>query len=141
TGLGNRRRSILRHTASVEIASLVRGEVASVKHLSPGHERGEVLRAAGVVGGAVLGSMLLVLALCARGHRVLFAPAFFGAWLGVGALAVALAVRRARARARRYSIGSDIDCDAFGPVHMDLVRRAGDGYEIAFVPGMTGRFE
>lgn len=131
----------MRSKSSVQIASLVRGEVSSVKHLSPWRERIEVLLAAGAVGAAVAGSMLLVVALGARAHRVFFAPVFLGAWLGAGSLAVALAVRRARERAARYSIGADIDCDAFGPIRLDLVRRAGDGYEIAFVPGMTGTFE
>jgi hypothetical protein len=69
---------------------------------------------------------------------VVYAPVYGATWLAAaGAMAIALG-RWAFERARRYRIGASIDDDAFAGTGVDLVRRVGNHYELAIVPGMTG---
>jgi len=73
--------------------------------------------------------------------RVVYAPGFLAVWLSLGIGAIAVAAARARARARRYSIGADIEDDAFSSVPLWLVHRAKGAYHLKLVPGMRGRID
>jgi len=123
------------------VAVFDRGELQSVRTLSPERERSAALLAA--TGGAVL--VLLAMAAAAGLVKafglVVHAPTFFFSWLAVaGAVAIASA-RWVSARVGRYRLGADIEADAFAMTEVDLVRRVGADYEIGLCPGMTGVFE
>ncbi|HVZ74236.1 MAG TPA: hypothetical protein VHJ20_17775 [Polyangia bacterium] len=74
-------------------------------------------------------------------HRIILGPAFVAVWAGLGLALAFLTAARARARAGRYTVGIDIDDDAYAPTAVTLVRRRGAGYELAIAPGMTGFVE
>jgi hypothetical protein len=125
----------------VLVAVFDRGELQSVRTLSPERERSAAILAA--TGGAVL--VLLAMALAAGLVKafglVVHAPTFFLSWLGVaGAVAIASA-RWVRERVGRYRLGADMEADAFAMAEVDLVRRVGDEYQIGICPGMSGVLE
>jgi len=131
----------LKQHSVIEVASLVRGDVVSVRHLSPRRERAEVLWSAALAALGVTTLMLLTVLIGVPAGRLFIVPAFAAAWLGAGVYAAVIAAQRASQRARRYVIGAQVDADAFADVQVDLVRRCGDRYEIGLVPGMSGTFE
>jgi hypothetical protein len=123
---------------SIEVAQLVNGEVVSVRHLSRRRELGEIAVAVAVVAVAFLAATGLVAMVLLGAHRVVYGPVYGAFWL-LAAVVMALVLgRRALERARRYTIGASIDDDAFAGAEVDLVRRVGNGYELALAPGMTG---
>ena len=125
----------------VVVAVFDRGELQSVRTLSPERERSAALLAA--VGGAVL--VLVAMALAAglvKGFGlVVHAPTFFLSWLGVAAAVAVASARWVSTRVGRYRLGADIEADAFAMAEVDLVRRVGSDYEIGLCPGMTGAVE
>lgn len=127
----------------VEVALFQRGELQSVRALSPRLERTAAAVAASIAAGLVVAAMVGTAVLTASIGLVVHAPTFFTSWLAVGLVVAFIAARRSGERARRYSIGSGIDADAFGPIDLDLVRRVGSGddYDVGLVPGMTGAIE
>jgi hypothetical protein len=125
----------------VVVALFDRGELQSVRTLSPERERSAALLAA--AGGAVLvlAAMALAAALVKGFGLVVHAPTFFLSWLGVaGAVAVASA-RWVSVRVGRYRLGADTEADAFAMTDVDLVRRSGADYEIGLCQGMSGAVE
>ena len=123
---------------SIEVAHLVNGEVISVRRLSRRREVKEVAVALVVVGAAFVAATGLVAAVLLGIHRVVYGPVYGAVWMLVAGVMGILLGRRALERARRYRVGVSIDDDAFAGAEVDLVRRVGDGYELAVVPGMTG---
>ena len=125
----------------VVVAVFDRGELQSVRTLSPERERSAALLAG--AGGAVL--VLLAMALAAAFVKgfglVVHAPTFFLSWLGVAAAVGVASARWVRARVGRYRLGADMEADAFAMADVDLVRRVGDDYEVGLCPGMTGAVE
>jgi hypothetical protein len=123
------------------VAVFDRGELQSVRTLSPERERSAALLAA--TGGAVL--VLLAMALAAglvKGFGlVVHAPTFFLSWLGVAAAVAIASARWVSARVSRYRLGADIEADAFAMSEVDLVRRVGADYEVGLCPGMSGVLE
>jgi hypothetical protein len=125
----------------VVVAVFDRGELQSVRTLSPERERSAALLAGAVSALLVLLAMVLAAGLVKAFGLVVHAPTFFLSWLGVaGAVAVASG-RWVRARVGRYRRGADIEADAFAMADVDLVRRVGRDYEIGLCPGMTGAVE
>jgi hypothetical protein len=126
---------------SVQVAHLVNGETLSVRILSPRNER----RAAALAGLSVLALTVTVGTLLALGllvgHRIIHAPVFVALWSALGVALTLVAAARARRRAGRYTIGLDLDDDAFSPVPISLVRRRRRRYELALAPGMSGIIE
>ncbi len=126
---------------SVQIAHLVNGETLSVRILSPQNERRAAARAALVVLSVTLAAgTLLALGLLA-GHRIIHGPVFVALWSALGIVLTLAAAARARRRAGHYTIGLDLDDDAFSPLPITLVRRRGQRYELAIAPGMSGIIE
>jgi hypothetical protein len=97
--------------------------------------------AAGTGGTLVLLVMLAVAAVVTGFHQVVHAPTFFVVWLAAAALVGGIFSHWARRRLGRYRLGADIEADAFAMADIDLIRRAGDDYEIGLCLGMTGAFE
>lgn len=126
---------------SIEVAHLVNGEVISVRRLSRRRERREVAVALLVVGAAFVAATGLVAAALLGAHRVVYGPVYGAVWMLVAAGMAIVLGRRALHRARRYRVGVSIDDDAFAGAEVDLVRRVGEGYELALVTGMTGTIE
>jgi hypothetical protein len=125
----------------VVVAVFDRGELQSLRTLSPERERSAALLAG--AGGAVLvlAAMALAAVLVKGFGLVVHAPTFFLSWLGVaGAVAIASA-RWVSARVGRYRLGVDIEADAFAMADVDLVRRVGADYEVGLCPGMSGQIE
>jgi len=125
----------------VEVAHLVKGEVVSVRRLSPRGEWRAALAASGVVLALTVAAAVADVAAILASGRVVYAPGFLAVWLSLGAGATAVAAARARARARRYAIGADIQDDAFSSVPMWLVRRSKGAYHLRLAPGMKGRID
>lgn len=126
----------------VEVASFHRGELQSVRLLSPRDERRAMWVATAVVGGILAGAMVASLAVARAAGLVLHAPTFFASWAAVAGGVGMVAVRRVRDRVRRYRIGAAVDADAFAPIEADLVRRVGRaGYQLQLAPGMSGVVE
>lgn len=125
----------------VEVAFFERGELRSVHTLAPGEERRTAFLAGMCGAGLVLLAMLGAAALVNRMHWVVHAPTFFVSWLGVAATVGWSLIHRTSQRARRFSLGADIESDAFAMVDVDLVRRRGDDYELGLVQGMSGILE
>ncbi|MCG5052922.1 MAG: hypothetical protein KA712_08175 [Myxococcales bacterium] len=126
---------------SVEIITLERGVRQSARTLSQRVEHRAGGYAASVAAGvSALGFVGFALATWAGGF-VLHAPVFFGtAAVGVAA-AASWAWRRTVGRAQRYRIGARVEDDAFSSQAVDLVRRSGEGYDLALVQGMSGVIE
>ncbi|MDB4982362.1 MAG: hypothetical protein JWM82_3114 [Myxococcales bacterium] len=126
---------------SVQIAHLVNGETLSVRILSPRNERrAAALSAFAVLSVTLTAGTLLALGLLA-GHRIIHGPVFVALWGALGVALTLLAAARARRRAGHYTIGLDLDDDAFSPLPITLVRRRGQQYELAVAPGMSGIIE
>jgi hypothetical protein len=127
----------------VEVAVFQRGELQSVRLLSPRQERRTAGVAAATSAAVVLAAMALTAVLVSAMGLVEHAPTFVVSWLGVAAGVAFLSARRASARARRFALGASIDADSFGAFEVDLVRRVGhrDDYDLGLVPGMTGSFD
>jgi hypothetical protein len=123
------------------VAVFDRGELQSVRTLSPERERSAGLLAA--TGGAVLvlAAMALAAGLVKAFGLVVHAPTFFVSWLGVAAAVAIASARWVRVRVGRYRLGADIEADAFAMADVDLVRRAGADYEVGLCPGMSGVLE
>ena len=126
---------------SIEVAHLVNGEVISVRRLSRRRELRELAVALLVVGAAFVAATGLVAAILLGAHRVVYGPVYGAVWMFVAAGMGIVLGRRALERARRYRVGVSIDDDAFAGAEVDLVRRVGEGYELALVTGMTGTIE
>lgn len=125
----------------VEVAHMVNGDLVSVSRLSVRRER----RAAGaavlvVAGLGVLGMVLASVAVRGLG-RSIYLPLFAAVWVTSVLAVSALAVSAVRRRMGRYVLGASLDADAFAPVNVDLVRRAGERFELTVVPGMRGQVE
>lgn len=125
----------------VEVAVFDRGELQSVRVLSPGRERWAAILAAATGATLVLGAMIGAAALLAAFRFVVHAPTFFVSWLGVAGVVGYVSARWVRARLRSYRLGADIEADAFAMAEVELLRRAGGDYELGLVPGMSGAFE
>ncbi len=125
----------------VVVAVFDRGELQSVRTLSPERERSAAILAA--TGGAllVLAVMAVAAGLVKAFGLVVHAPTFFVSWLGVAAAVAIASARWVRARVGRYRLGADIEADAFAMADLDLVRRTGADYEIGLCPGMSGALE
>ena len=125
----------------VVVAVFDRGELQSVRTLSPERERSAALLAG--AGGAVLVMMAMALAAgFVKGFGlVVHAPTFFLSWFGVAAAVAVASARWVSSRVGRYRLGADIEADAFAMADVDLVRRVGADYEIGLCPGMTGTVE
>jgi hypothetical protein len=131
----------VKQAQSIEIAYLINGEVVSVRRLSRRGERHSAAAAFGLVAAMGAAAALMVAFALLAAHRVVYGPAFLGLWLLGAAGAATLAATRAARRARSYTIGVDIEDDAFAAQPLLLVRRARAGYRIALVAGFTGRIE
>jgi hypothetical protein len=125
----------------VVVALFNRGELQSVRALSPQRERWAALVAGSAGAALVLGAMALAVGLLHALGLVVHAPTFFISWLGVAAAVAVVSARWARNRAGRYRLGADIEADAFAMHEVDFVRRAGADYEVGLVPGMSGSIE
>ena len=125
----------------VEVAVFDRGELQSVRILSPGRERWAALLAATTGATLVIGAMAGAAALLTAFRFVVHAPTFFISWLGVAAVVGYVSARWVRARLSSYRLGADIEADAFAMTEVELIRRAGQDYELGLVPGMSGAFE
>jgi hypothetical protein len=125
----------------VVVALFDRGELQSVRTLSPERERSAALLAA--AGGAVLvlAAMALAAGLVKGFGLVVHAPTFFLSWLGVAAAVAVASARWVGVRVGRYRLGADIEADAFAMADVDLVRRVGADYEIGLCQGMSGAVE
>lgn len=123
------------------VAVFDRGELKSVRALSPRRERWAGWIAGGAGAALVLGGMAAAAVLLHWLGLVVHGPTFFLSWLGVAAAVATVSARWARNRAGRYRLGPDIDADAFAMHEVDFVRRAGDDYEVGVVPGMSGTIE
>ncbi len=125
----------------VVVAVFDRGELQTVRTLSPERERSAAVLAGTISAMLVLLAMALAAGLVKGFGLVAHAPTFFLSWLGVaGAVAIASG-RWVRARVGRYRLGADIEADAFAMTDIDLVRRVGADYEIGLLPGMSGAIE
>ena len=125
----------------VEIAVFDRGELQSVRVLSLRRERWAALLAATTGGALVLLAMAAVAAVLTAFDQVVHAGTFIAVWLTAAAGVGGVFASWARTRLGRYRLGADIEADAFAMAEIDLVRRAGDDYEIGLCSGMTGAFE
>jgi hypothetical protein len=127
----------------VEVTVFQRGELQGLRILSPRRERRAAVLAACSTAAVVVLAMAATAVLVSSFGLVVHGPTFLVSWLGVATGVAALSARRTRQRSRRYSLGAQIDADAFGAVDVDLVRRArrGDDYDLGLVPGMAGSFE
>jgi hypothetical protein len=125
----------------VVVAVFDRGELQSVRALSPERERLAGLVAGGAGAALVLAGMVTAVVLLRALGLVVHAPTFFISWLGVAAAVSVVSARWARTRAGRYRLGADIEADAFAMHEVDFVRRTGEDYEVGLVPGMTGTIE
>jgi hypothetical protein len=120
-----------------------RGELQALRILSPRRERRAAALAAASSAALVMLAMAATAALVSFFGQIVHGPTFLVSWLGVAVGVGLLSARRTRERHRRFALGAHIDADAFGPVDVDLVRRAGrrGQYEVGLVPGMTGSIE
>jgi hypothetical protein len=127
----------------IEVAVFQRGELQTLRLLSPRRERRIALLAATSSAAVVLMAMAATAFLVSSMGLVVLAPTFLVSWLGVAVGVAFISARRARERARRYALGASIDADAFGAIEVDLVRRVGsrDDYDLGLVPGMSGAFD
>jgi hypothetical protein len=125
----------------VVVALFNRGELQSVRALSPQRERWAALVAGTAGATLVLGAMALAVVLLHALGLVVHAPTFFVSWLGVAAAVALVSARWARNRTGRYRLGADIEADAFAMHEVDFVRRVGADYEVGLVPGMSGSIE
>jgi len=123
---------------TVEVAHLVNGDVVSVRRLSLKRERHGALRGVVLVTAAYVAAMAGVFVIARALGRGVYAPEFFALWGAAGTAASITAYLRVSRRLRRYRLGSSLDADAFAPVEVDLVRRAGDRFDLTVVPGMHG---
>ena len=125
----------------VEVAHIVNGQSVSLRRLSKHRERtGAWLAVLSVGVGAVLSATAAFAVARALG-RAVFAPQFLGLWGGVGIAVAIIAYTRVSRRLGRYRVGTRLDVDAFAPCDVDLVRRAGDSFELKVVSGMRGRLD
>ncbi|HEY0707935.1 MAG TPA: hypothetical protein VGG33_14115 [Polyangia bacterium] len=125
----------------IVVAVFDRGELQSVRSLAPERERFAAWLAGVASAALVLAGMASAAALLAALDFIIHGPTFFVSWLGVAAAVAIVSSRWARQRAGRYRLGADIDADAFAMHEVDFVRRAGSGYEVGLLPGMTGTIE
>lgn len=125
----------------IVVAVFDRGELQSVRSLAPERERWAAWIAGLASAALVLAGMASAAALLAALDFIIHGPTFFISWLGVAASVAIVSSRWARQRAGRYRLGADIDADAFAMHEVDFVRRAGSGYEVGLLPGMTGTIE
>jgi len=125
----------------VEVAVFERGELRSIRTMSPERERRAAFLGALWGGGLVLAAMAAAAGLVSALGMVEHAPTFLGAWLGVAGAVGLVSARRAAGRVGRFRVGAGIDADAFAMTELDLVRRVDGGYELALVPGMSGSVE
>jgi hypothetical protein len=109
--------------------------------MSPEKERRAVWLAGLSAGSLVLAAMGAAAALLVGLGKVVHAPTFLLAWLGVAAAVAVASARRVRTRVGRYRLGADIDADAFAMADLDLIRRVKGNYELGLVPGMSGAVE
>lgn len=123
---------------TVEVAHLVNGDVVSVRRLSLRRERQGALAGVALVAVAYLAAMAAVFVLARILGRGVYAPEFFAMWAAVAGVVSISAYRRVSRRLRRYELGASLEADAFAPVDVDLVRRAGERFELTVVPGMHG---
>jgi len=123
---------------TVEVAHLVNGDVVSVRRLSLQRERQGALMGVALISLAYVAAMATIFTLARVLGRGVYAPEFFALWAGVAGIVSVLAYRRVARRLGRYQLGSSLDADAFAPVDVDLVRRAGERFELTVVPGMHG---
>ena len=123
---------------TVEVAHLVKGDVVSVRRLSLQRERHGALRGVVLVTAAYIAVMAAVFVVARVLGRGVYAPEFFALWAATGAAVSVTAYLRVARRLGRYRLGSSLDADAFAPVEVDLVRRAGDRFDLTVVPGMHG---
>ena len=126
---------------TVEVAHLVNGDVVSVRRLSLRRERQGALMGVALISGAYVAAMASVFTLARALGRGVYAPEFFALWAAVAGVVSVIAYRRVARRLGRYQLGSSLDADAFAPVDVDLVRRAGERFELTVVPGMHGQVD
>ena len=124
----------------VEVAVFDRGELQSVRVLSPGRERWAAILAAAHGGDAGAGGHGGAAALLsgvppggARAHLLRGLAGGGGRWSDT--------CPRAGSGPgwRSYRLGADIEADAFAMAEVELLRRAGDDYELGLVPGHVRR--
>ena len=125
----------------VEVAVFDRGELQSVRILSPRRQRWAALLAAATGATLVVGAMAGAAALLTAFRFVVHAPTFFLSWLSVAAVVGYVSARWVRSRMASYRLGADIEADAFAMAEVELIRRSGSDYELGLVPGMSGAFE
>jgi hypothetical protein len=128
-------------TYMVEVAHIVNGEPVSLRRLSKNRERTGALIAVLLVGvgGALAATAAFAVARVLG--RAVFAPQFFGLWVVIGTAVAITAYARVAGRLGRYRVGTRLDVDAFAPCDVDLVRRAGNSFDLKVVPGMRGRLD
>ena len=123
---------------TVEVAHLVNGDVVSVRRLSLRRERRGALAGVALIIGLDIAVMAGVFALARALGRGVYAPEFFASWAVVCAVVSVVAYRNVPRRLARYQVGSSLDADAFAPMDVDLVRRAGQRFDLTVVPGIHG---
>src|SRR3569832_998218 len=126
---------------TVEGAHLVNGDVVSVRRLSLRRERQGALRAVGMIVAGYVLAMAGVFAVARMVGRGVYAPPFLAAWVVACAAMSLLAYRRVSRRLGRYRLGCSLDADAYAPADVDLVRRAGERFDLTVVPGMHGHVD
>jgi hypothetical protein len=125
----------------VEVAVFERGELRSVRTMSPERERRAALLGGFSGAALVLMAMAAAAGLLWASDQVVHAPKFLLAWFSVAGVVGVASARRAAGRMGRYRLGADIEADAFAMADLDLVRRSGGDYELALLPGMSGAVE
>ena len=126
---------------TVEVAHLVNGDVVSVRRLSLRRERHGALRAVGMIVAGYVLAMAGVFAVARMVGRGVYAPPFLAAWVVACAAMSLLAYRKVSRRLGRYRLGCSLDADAYAPADVDLVRRAGERFDLTVVPGMHGHVD
>jgi hypothetical protein len=122
----------------VEIAHLVNGDLISLRRLSARYERLGAWTAVVAIAVVYAGAMELVSLLAGGVGRAFYAPELIAVWFAAGLAVSIAAFRRVSRRFRRYTLGAQLDADAFAPVDIDLVRRVGENFELTLVAGMSG---
>ena len=103
----------------VVVAVFDRGELQSVRVLSPGRERWAAMLAAAAGAALVLVAMAAAAALVTAFGLVVHAPTFFLSWLGVAAAVGSSPPAGCAPGCGSYRLGADIEADAFAMAEVD----------------------
>jgi hypothetical protein len=125
----------------VEVVHMLNGDLVAARRLSASRERAGAFSAILAVGFLSV-AVMVVAAMGVRvlGHSI-YAPWFVSTWAATAVALSVLASLTVRRRVGRYVLGSKLDADAYAPANVDLVRRAGNRFELTLVPGMSGHIE